>query len=91
MVISAMALPKAIAANKLALAVVCVGLMIINIVAKVSCDVDGEFEASVLYPTEPRPRVMSSVDNATYEFMDLSVKEITPQQKCYFGAIPICL
>lgn len=43
--------------------------------------------------SETRPRVMFRVDNATFEFRDLSVREITlePQElKCYFGAIPIC-
>jgi hypothetical protein len=44
--------------------------------------------------SEPRPRVTFRVDNATFEFRDLSVREITlePQEpKCYFGAFPICL
>lgn len=30
--------------------------------------------------SEPRPRVMFRVDNATFEFRDLSVREITLQQ-----------
>lgn len=44
--------------------------------------------------SETRPRVMFRVDNATFDFRDLSVREITlePQElKCYFGALPICL
>lgn len=39
--------------------------------------------------SETRPRVMFRVDNATFEFKDLSVREIAP--KCYFGAFTICI
>jgi hypothetical protein len=40
--------------------------------------------------SEPRPRVMFRVDNATFEFRDLSVREIA-LEKCYFGAFTICV
>jgi hypothetical protein len=39
--------------------------------------------------SEPRPRVVFRVDNATFEFKNLSVREI--ELKCYFGAIPLCI
>jgi hypothetical protein len=39
--------------------------------------------------SEPRPRVVFRVDNATFEFKNLSVREIEP--KCYTGAIPFCI
>lgn len=39
--------------------------------------------------SEPRPRVMFRVDNATFEFRDLSVREIAP--KCYFGPFTLCV
>lgn len=39
--------------------------------------------------SEPRPRVMFRVDNATFEFRDLSVREIAP--KCYSGPFTICI
>jgi hypothetical protein len=44
--------------------------------------------------SEQRPRVTFRVDNATFEFRDFSVREITldPQpQKCYAGIFRICL
>jgi hypothetical protein len=39
--------------------------------------------------SEPRPRVMFRVDNATFEFKNLSVREL--ELKCYSGAIPFCI
>jgi hypothetical protein len=38
--------------------------------------------------SEPRPRVVFRVDNVTFEFKNLSVREI--EIKCYSGAIPFC-
>ena len=38
--------------------------------------------------SEPRPRVVFRVDNVTFEFENLSVREI--EIKCYSGAIPFC-
>lgn len=43
--------------------------------------------------SEARPRVTFRVDNATFEFKEFSVREITPeppQPKCYFGAFTLC-
>jgi hypothetical protein len=43
--------------------------------------------------SEARPRVTFRVDNATFEFRDLSVREIVPeapQPECYRGAFTIC-
>ncbi len=39
--------------------------------------------------SEPRPRVMFRVDNATFELMDLSVREISV--KCYDDPFQICI
>lgn len=44
--------------------------------------------------SESRPRVTFRVDNAIFEFKNLSVREIVPQPPephCYFGAFRICL
>lgn len=42
--------------------------------------------------SEQRPRVTFRVDNATFEFRDFSVREITLEpQKCYYGVFKICL
>lgn len=39
--------------------------------------------------SEPRPRVVFRVDNATFEFKNLSVREI--ELKCYSGVFQICV